>query len=60
MQVLGVGVPGMGFKPFVPQGEAQGFEFPPSCGSAPGVGFRVQLCLSPSYLHPSGFFVSFA
>lgn len=32
VQVLKVGVPVVWFKPFAPQGEAQGFEFPPDCG----------------------------
>ena len=33
MQVLKVEMPDVGFKPFAPQGEALGFEFPPDCGS---------------------------
>lgn len=32
VQVLNVGVPDVGFKPFTPQGEAPGFEFTPNCG----------------------------
>lgn len=32
-QVLKVGMPGVGFKPFAPQGEAGSFEFSPDCGS---------------------------
>lgn len=33
--VLKVAVVHMGFKPFAPQVEAPGFEFPPDCGSLP-------------------------
>ena len=32
VRVLKVVVPDVGFEPFVSQGEALGFEFPPSCG----------------------------
>lgn len=32
MRVLKVGVSEVGFRPFAPQGEAPGFEFPPDCG----------------------------
>ena len=31
VQVLKAEVPDMEFKPFIPQGEAPGFEFPPGC-----------------------------
>lgn len=33
--VLKVGVLHVEFKPFAPQVEAPGFEFPPDCGSLP-------------------------
>ena len=33
VQVLKAGVPDVGFKPFAPQGEAWGCEYPPNHGS---------------------------
>lgn len=33
VQVLKVGVPNVGFKPFTPQGDISGFQFSPNCGS---------------------------
>ena len=37
-QVLKVGVPDVGFKPFTPQGEALGFDFPLMMGHCAGDG----------------------
>ena len=55
---LKVGVSHVRSKPFTPQGDAQGFEFPPDCGSLqPRVGFMARLCLSPSYWFGCGFVV---
>ena len=41
--VLKGGMASVGFKPFVPQGEAWGFEFPTDFLAAPGVRFMVRL-----------------
>ena len=37
VQILKAGVPDVGFKLFAFDGEAQGCEFPPDCGSPQGV-----------------------
>lgn len=51
VQVLKVGVPGVGFKPFASHGgEAPGFEF--SGRNTWGRGFITRTCFSLSYLLP--------
>ena len=48
--VLEIGMPDMGYKLFIPQGEALGFAFPLDCMSLLGIGFMTRFCLSLSYL----------
>lgn len=57
IQVQNAVVPDVGFKPFAPQGEAPGFEFPSDCGSS-GQGWSLQQdCVSASPTHfDMGFF----
>ena len=54
VQVLKVVVPNVGFKPFTPQGEAPGLEFPANCGSLHRWGFTAKLYPSLSYPLPCG------
>lgn len=57
MEVLKVGSLDIGSKPFTPQGEAGGCEFPPTCVAIPGVRLIPRVCLSFSYPFPLGYFL---
>lgn len=55
MQVLKIGVPNMGFKPFASWGETWGFES--TWVTVPGVRFIARWCLGLSHLLACGLFV---